>query len=83
MDDATAQAKRDALNTALEGAQPDVGIAFGLTLFDEFVKREWFTLETFGALGTTLLSSKVPTYDRTHYVFATSDVDEEDFKVGK
>jgi hypothetical protein len=82
MDDATISAKRDSLDQALETAGPNVGIAFGLDLFKAFRERGWLTLETFGASGTTLFAERLPAYQQTHYVFATWDLGDWDFKVG-
>ena len=82
MDDTIAAEKRAALDAALSGVPANVGIAFGMVIFNEFARRNWFTLENFGVFGTQLFGSKVPAYNRTHFVFATWDVDDENFKVG-
>ena len=83
MDDAAAQAIKSDLDRALTEVGPNVGIAFGTELFAEFRKRGWLTLETFGVLGTTFLATKLPAYSRTHHAFATWDVPDLEFRVGK
>lgn len=71
------------LDTQLKSAHPNVGIAFGVELFGEFRKRGWFTLETFGVLGTTLFSEQVPAYSKTHFVFPSWAIQDLEFRVGK
>jgi hypothetical protein len=71
-----------ALDKQLESASPNVGIAFGVELFNEFKKREWFTLETFGALGSLFGAHQVPAYNKTHFVFQTWNIEDLEFKVG-
>ncbi len=39
------ETKRADLERELHGADPNVGIAFGVDLFEEFRQRGWFTLE--------------------------------------
>lgn len=75
--------KKEELDEELKSASPNVGIAFSTELFNEFHNREWITLETFGALGTTLFSIKVPAYQKTHFAFPSWDIEDLDFKVGK
>lgn len=70
------------LNRQLSLADPNVGIAFGESLFLEFKKRGLFTLENFGLFGTTLFGMKVPAYERTHYAFLSWDIGDLEFKVG-
>ena len=82
IDDATANAKRAALEAALNGAPADVGIVFGQDLFSAFRKRGWFTLEVFGWLGTTITGVRLPAYNK-HYASVTWDIPDDDFKVGK
>lgn len=83
MNDAQADKIKGELDAVLAGVSQNVGIAFGEALFEEFRKRGWLTLETFGVLGTTLFASRLPAYDKTHYAFMSWDVDEEKFTVGK
>ena len=83
MDDITANAKKADLDAALGGASPNVGIAFGVGLFAEFWHRKWFTLEDFAALGGTLFLSKLPAYNKTHFVFQTWGLSDSDFQVGR
>jgi hypothetical protein len=75
--------KKTELNKELESAASNVGIKFGPELFKEFVRRGWFTLETFGVLGTLLFAEKVPAYQKTHIVFQSWDIQDHEFKVGK
>jgi len=71
------------LDKQLEVAVPNVGIAFGVELFDEFRKRGWFTLEVFGTLGTTLFAERVPAYDKTHFAFPSWGISDREFIVGE
>lgn len=77
------ETKRADLERELHGADPNVGIAFGVDLFEEFRQRGWFTLETFGALGTSLFSTQVPTFDKTHFVFPSWGIPANEFQVGR
>jgi hypothetical protein len=77
------ETKKAELDKQLEGAPQNVGIAFGTELFNEFRKRGWFTLEVFGALGTTLFAGQVPTYKKTHFAFLSWGIKEREFEVGK
>ena len=61
---------------------PNVGIAFGEELFSEFKSRGWLTLESFGALGTTLFAIQVPAYQKTHFAFVSWHIAALAFKVG-
>jgi hypothetical protein len=76
-------AKKDELDRALDGASPNVGIAFSVGLFAEFWHRGWLTLEEFGVLGGTLFHSKLPAYNKTHFVFQTWGLPDFEFLVGK
>ena len=60
-----------------------MGIAFGVDLFNEFRKRGWLTLGTFGALGTGLFAGQVPTYNRKHFAYQTWGIPDLEFRVGK
>lgn len=71
------------LDKQLNNAPDNVGIAFSTALFDEFKKREWFTLETFGVLGSTLFSEQLPAYNKTHFVFPSWGINDLEFKIGK
>lgn len=71
------------LDNELMNASDNVGIAFGTELFKEFKKREWFTLETFGVLGTTLFSEQLPTYNKTHFVFQSWGINDLEYKIGQ
>jgi len=82
MDDSSAEAIKINLDRQLAAVGDQVGIAFGTKIFDDFRRRGWITLETFGILGTTLFATKLPAHQKTHYVFATWDIPEYDFKVG-
>lgn len=83
MDDARANEIKATLDAELRNADPNVGIAFGVDLLAAFWKRGWLTLETFGVLGTTLFAIKLPAYGKSHCAFATWDVPDEGFRVGK
>ena len=74
--------KKVELDRQLEGAPVNVGIAFGIELFSEFKNRGWFTLETFGYLGTTLFAEQVPAYKKTHFVFPSWGIRDLEFRVG-
>lgn len=71
------------LDRQLESASPNVGIAFGTELFNEFHDRDWFTLEKFSVLGTTWFEMEVPAYKKTHFVFPSWGVLDREFNVGK
>jgi hypothetical protein len=83
VNDETAEGIRNELDAALASAPDTVGIAFGIELFDEFRRRDWFTLETFGALGTSLFAEQLPAYRHTHFVFPTWGVPNREFRVGQ
>jgi hypothetical protein len=70
------------LDKQLESTTPNVGIAFSSGLFNEFKNRGWFTLETFGALGTTVFEQHVPAYGRTHFVFPSWAICDFKFIIG-
>lgn len=72
-----------ALDEELKSTSNNVGIAFGIELFNEFKKRGWFTLERYGALGTTLFSEQLPAYNKTHFVFPSWSINDFEFKVGQ
>ncbi len=74
---------RQELDQQLGSAPPNVGIAFGTELFNEFKQRGWLTLETFGVFGTTLFAGKVPAYGKTHFAFPTWGIQVLEFRVGK
>lgn len=71
------------LDKELQNTSGNVGIAFGTELFNEFKKRQWFTLETFGALGTTIFSEQLPAYNKTHFVFRSWGINDLEFKIGQ
>lgn len=71
------------LDKQLVDASPNVGIAFGCELFNEFRDRGWFSLEFFGVLGTMSFAVRVPAYNKTHFVFPSWDIQDLEFKVGK
>lgn len=72
------------LDVQLHNLSPNVGIAFGSELFNEFRNRGWFTLEKFGVLGTTLFTDQLllPAYQRSHCVFLSWAIDDLKFQVG-
>ncbi len=59
------------------------GIALGEKLFSEFRERGWFTLESFGILGTSVFATQVPAYKQNHFVFMSWDIDALAFEIGK
>ena len=69
------------LDAALTNLPANNAIMFGEELFQEFRNREWFTLELFGVVGTTLFGAKVPAYNKTHYVFISWDIPSMEFRV--
>ena len=71
------------LDDELKSADPKVGIAFGMELFNAFQQKGWFTLEDFGWLGTPLFSECLPAYGRSHYAFPNWDLPDFEFRVGK
>ena len=84
MDDLMATTKKEELDRALDAAAPNVGIAFGIELYDAFRVRGWFTLERFSGLsGLTSFGQVVPAYRRTHYVFPSWGIADTEFAVGK
>jgi hypothetical protein len=74
---------RTALDEQLESAGDNVGVMFGEDLFAEFKKRGWFTLETFGVLGTSLFATQVPAYKKSHFAFLSWGVGNLEFRVGQ
>jgi hypothetical protein len=82
MEDTTAEAVKGQLDRALSAVGRNVGIAFGVDLFDAFKSRGWIELKRFsGILGTSFGGTKLPAYG-THYAFRTWDLRENEFKVG-
>jgi hypothetical protein len=77
------EAKKQQLDERLKHVGPNVGIAFGIELFDEFKRRNWFTVETFGAVGSMLFAAPVPAYQKSHFVFPSWGVAPGDFEVGR
>lgn len=71
------------LDKQLDGAGANVGIAFGVELFEEFRTRGWFSLELFSALGTMLFAEQVPAYKKTHFVFPSWGIQSLEFRVGR
>ena len=82
MTDQEVMAAKAELDAALGVAGDNVGIAFGIDLFEAFKSRQWFTLETFSALGIGAFPMKLPAYDKSHFVFPSWDVDAGTFQVG-
>lgn len=82
MDDQVASAAKARLDDQLKTVGPNVGIAFGLDLFDAFRSRGWIKLETGSILGTGFMAIKLPAYGKTHYAFSTWDIPEDGFFVG-
>lgn len=74
---------RDALDKELESVHRDAGIMFGEDLFEAFKSRGWFTLETFGVLGTSLFTTQAPAYKKSHFVFSSWSIGNLEFKVGQ
>jgi hypothetical protein len=74
---------REELDRQLESANENIGVMFGEELFAEFKKRGWLTLETFGALGTSLFAKQVPAYKKTHFAFSSWSIGSLEFKVGQ
>ena len=83
MDDATANDIKASLDSALLPFGPNIGIGFGLDLFNEFRKRSWFTLEVSGPLKATIYAGKVPMYGHTHFAFASWGIPEMEYEIGK
>jgi hypothetical protein len=83
MDDILATAKKVELDAALATVGRDVGILFGVGLFEAFRVRNWITVEYFTAVGTTHFGDKVPAYERTHFAFPTWNIPDLEFRVGK
>lgn len=81
MDDALVTKIKERLDNELTKLGPNVGIAFGLELFDAFRDRGWITLQTFGVLGTSFGATKLPAYG-SHFAFPTWDLPETEFKIG-
>jgi hypothetical protein len=84
MEDAIANAKKAELDRELETAGPNIGIAFGIELFEAFHNRRWFTLERFPGWGVVAsFGDIVPAYKQSHYVFVSWALRATDFRVGK
>lgn len=83
MDNEKALEAKSSLDEALKHVDANLGIVFGVRLFDEFRERGWLTLETFSWLGTQFFAETVPAYDRTHFASPNWDVPEWEFRVGK
>jgi hypothetical protein len=81
MDEAEAVRIKNQLDAELLRAGPNVGIAFGIELFEEFDERRWLTLETFGAFA--LFPARMPAYARTHCALRTWDLANREFRVGR
>ena len=81
MDEADVVRIKDQLDAELQSAGPNVGIAFGIELFEEFDERRWLTLETFGA--SALFPARMPAYARTHCALRTWDLANREFRVGR
>jgi hypothetical protein len=75
--------KRRELDNQLKSAGINVGIAFGIQLFEDFRSRGWFTIEDFSPWGTGIFPVKVPAYQKTHFVFPTWDLPVDGFVVGR
>jgi hypothetical protein len=71
------------LDKQLAFADANVGIAFGSELFSEFKRRDWLTLESFGSLGSSLFSTQLPAYNKTHFAFISWGIGEHTFQVGQ
>jgi hypothetical protein len=83
MDDILATTKKAELDAALATVGRDVGILFGVGLFEAFRVRNWITVEYSSAVGSTLFGDKVPAYDRSHFVFPTWNIPDFEFRIGK
>jgi hypothetical protein len=81
MDDADVVRIKNQLDAELQSAGPNVGIAFGIELFEEFDERRWLTLETFGA--SALFPARMPAYAYTHCALRTWDLANREFRVGR
>jgi hypothetical protein len=82
MTDEEADAAKAALDAKLTKADPNVGIAFGVSLFDAFLDRKWFELGEFSVLGSGFLPARAPVYKR-HYAFKTFDIPDTEFRIGR
>ena len=69
------------LDNDLKGLSANNAIKFGQKLFLEFYNRGWFTIERFGACGTTLFASDFPAYDKTHLALVSWDVPDNEYRV--
>jgi hypothetical protein len=81
MDEADVVRIKNQLDAELQSAGPNVGIAFGIELFEEFDKRHWLTLETFET--SAFFPARMPAYARTHCALRTWDLANREFRVGK
>ena len=82
MTDEETNAIKAALDAKLAKAGPNVGIAFGVRLFDAFLDRKWFGLGEFSVLGTGILPARSPVYKK-HYAFKTFDIPDTEFRIGR
>ncbi len=83
MDDQLVEEIKAQLDADLAKAGGDVGIAFGLGLFAAFKERNWFTLEKWSILGTTLFAEDLPTYNNSHPAIVTWDIDDSAYRVSR
>ncbi|TAN46415.1 MAG: hypothetical protein EPN26_15175 [Rhodospirillales bacterium] len=75
------QAKID-VDTALQGKNANVGVAFGEDVFKAFVAAGHITKEKFGIQGTTLMMDSYPAYGKTHFAIFDWELGGMKFKVG-
>jgi hypothetical protein len=81
MTDEDVNAAKQRLDNDLALLHQNNAIKFGEELFLEFRKRRWFTIEKFGACGTTLFASDFPAYQTTHLAVCSWDVPATEYRV--
>ena len=74
--------KKAALDKDLEGSSPDVGIALGLQLIEEFGNRGGSLWKICESPAQLCSQGRSPAYQRTHFVFRSWGIQDLDFKVG-
>ena len=81
MDDAF-RSLRERLNVALQKAEANIGVALSPTLYREFRDRGIIEMSNFDMLRNSIGISRLPAYQRTHFVCEDFDLAETSFRVG-
>ncbi len=82
MSDQTILKIKAELDAALIGVRPMMGILFNDSLFDEFRRRGWITLEKFN-LEDFGFHDPMPAYNKTHFASATWGLKNNEYRIGR